>query len=113
ELVEITLHPYQRGQVGFIIDAARHVKKVAESLANHFIRAAAHPSEQRLVHKFDATIRLQRNVAARRILDHVLVIVDAGVAHGTLRQTRAWRKLPRRARSGWGNDRSPPASLFR
>ena len=43
----------------------------------------AGPAEKRLVHTRDAAVRLQREVAARRVLEHVLEIVDPGVVHGS------------------------------
>jgi hypothetical protein len=76
ELIEKALHPQQRRNVGFKIDAARHVEEVAEPFACHLFRRVADPAEKRVVHAFDASIRKQRNVRARRVLEHVFEIVD-------------------------------------
>lgn len=81
ELVEKALHPQQWRDMGFIVDAARHVEEIAEPLADHVVCGMAGPFQHRLVHERDTTVCLDREVAARRVLEHILKVVDAGFAH--------------------------------
>ena len=79
--------------MGFVKDAARHIEEIAEPLADHFVGGSTDPSQQGLVDSHDAAIRAQRDIAARSILEHVLEIIDAGVATRImLRRTFASRR---------------------
>jgi hypothetical protein len=68
--------------MGFVKDTSRHIEEIAEALADHFVSGSADPSQKGFVHTLDAAVRLQRDITARRIFEHVLEIIDPGVVHG-------------------------------
>src|SRR3979490_1714576 len=81
ELVEEALHPQQRRDVSFVIDTTRHVEEVTEPFAGHLVRGVAGPAQQRFVYSLDTAVRLQRDVAAGCILEHILEIIDSELVH--------------------------------
>ncbi|MET4418935.1 hypothetical protein ABIB87_001297 [Bradyrhizobium sp. JR18.2] len=66
--------------MGFEIDTPGKGEEITEALPEHRVRVVTGPCEERPVHVLDARVGAQRDVAARRIFDHV-VEVETGDAH--------------------------------
>lgn len=82
ELLERSLHPQQRRDVRFVVDAPGHGEKVAQPLPEHLICGVAGPAEKGPVHVFDPATGREQDVPAGRVLDHVGEIEMLGVSHG-------------------------------
>jgi hypothetical protein len=53
-------------------------QEIAEALADHLVCGVAAPLEEGLVDMIYATARVQRDVPARRVFDHILEVRTGG-----------------------------------
>jgi hypothetical protein len=76
ELVEETLHPQQRRDVGLIIDAACHIQELMETAADKLVGAETRPDDEGGVDFRDAPVGPDGEVTAGSVFEQVFVFVD-------------------------------------
>ncbi len=74
DLLQSASQPQHRSKVRFVENASRQGEQVTEALADQGGGGATNPSRQGFVGLQDATVRQQDEIAARRVLEEVLVI---------------------------------------
>src|SRR3984957_19741344 len=99
ELVEEPLHPQQRGNMGFEVDAAGHVEELVHTLTGEVVAGVSRPGAQRLVYPGYAAVWSHREIAARCVLEQVFEFL----ARRHVRRTSASRTRLPSARSDSGN----------
>ena len=70
--------------MSFKVDAAGHVQELMEALAYQLVAREAGPGFKRGVDLRDATVGPDREIAARSVLEEVLVFVDGAELRHTL-----------------------------
>src|SRR3982074_862711 len=79
ELVEEALHPQQRRDVRFVVDAAGHIEKLVDALAGEVTVRITSPGAQCLVDRGDAPVGRKNEIAAGSVLEQVLEVFRSGL----------------------------------
>jgi ATP-dependent DNA ligase len=88
---------------GIWVDPARHVEELMQAPADKLVGLDTRPRYQRGVDLRDAPVRPHREIAARRVVEQVFVLVGGQ----EIRHRPGWLRRLRQARSGSDSVRSP------